>query len=501
MHCRFNMPTVPAIAASLPMRGRSDWLWYAALAMLPVDGTVFGVRMAYWSPIAPLLFLAYALCNARRSLTLVRRHPALVGLPIACTAVSGFGWLTVGVHPSHAVQSLLALACASATFVAFTLAWSVKRLPLRASVTVVVAAYGAAFAFGVFTWLIQPDHLNIAILRAPLMSLYLRQYFVARPQFLFAEPSYIGMHAFGVLLPLCWISRDRRLPWIIGMFAVGSVVMGCGVRIVLDCIVAAVVCLVILVPWRRSARLRRDRPRMLAVALAGCLVVGGAAVTLMAAQPRLRALLSHGLLAGDMSMSARLFRSLAPMVAALHDPWHLLFGFGAGNVGEAMMRGYADASAWYLAHGGVMTGEIAQLADPYAPVSNRADNVFTMSAYMSFVTEFGLVLFVAVCALVLHRLMRRISDGRRPTDGIVERRDGSGDGSVAERCDGPDCRFHGGARRDSAKFLCCWLLLLAYLYTQFEAYAFYALPLFLWYLHYGAQTMRAARMERRRHSA
>ena len=30
-------------------------------------------------------------------------------------------------------------------------------------------------------------------------------------------------------------------------------------------------------------------------------------------------------------------------------------------------------------------------------------------------------------------------------------------------------------------------LLLAYLYAQFEAYACYALPLFLWYLHYGPQ--------------
>ena len=480
--------------ASAVMRDRSDWLWYAALATLPVDGTVFGVRMAYWSPIAPLLFLAYAVCNGRRSLTLLRRHPTLIGLPFTCMLVSMFGWCTIGVHPSHATQSLLALACASATFVAFALAWSVKQLPWRASITVVVAAYGAAFAFGAVTWLVQPDHLDIAILRAPLMNLYLRQYFVFRPQFLFAEPSYIGVHVFGVLLPLYWLSRDRRLPWIIGMFAAGSVAMGCGVRIVLDCIVAAVVCLVMTVPWHRSARLLRDRPRTLVVTLVGCLAVGGTAVALMAAQPRIHALLSHGLLAGDVSMSARLFRSLAPMVAALHDPWHLLFGFGAGNVGEAMMRGYADASTWYLAHGGMMTGEIAQLADPYAPVSNRAGNVFTMNAYVSFVTEFGLALFVAACMLVLHRLMRRISDGRRPTDAIDGRigdgrdaRDGFRDKSAGARCDDPTGSLRGGFRRDSAKFLCCWLLLLAYLYAQFEAYACYALPLFLWYLHYGPQ--------------
>ena len=30
-----------------------------------------------------------------------------------------------------------------------------------------------------------------------------------RPQFLFAEPSYIGMHLFGILLPLMWLMRGR----------------------------------------------------------------------------------------------------------------------------------------------------------------------------------------------------------------------------------------------------------------------------------------------------
>ncbi|RSX58053.1 hypothetical protein D2E24_0413 [Bifidobacterium samirii] len=446
------------------IRDRSDWLWYAALALLPVDGTVFGVRMAYWSPIAPLLFLAYAVCNGRRSLALVRRHPALIGLPLVCLAVSGFGWLTVGAHPSHAVLSLLALLCASATFVSFALAWSVKRLPLRASVSVVTAAYGVAFAFGVFTWLIQPGHLDIVFLRNPLMNLYLRQYFVVRPQFLFAEPSYIGVHVFGVLLPLFWLSRDRRLPWLIGVFALGSVAMGCGVRIVLDCIVAAVVCLVMMVPWRGTVRRLRRRPRMMAAVVAGFVALCGAAAAMMAAQPRIRSILSHGLLSGDVSMSARLFRSLAPMVAALRDPWHLLFGFGAGNVGEAMARGYAEASAWYTTHGGMMTGEIAQLADPYAPVANRAGNVFTMDAYVSFITEFGLMPFVVACMLIVRAMVRGCAIRRTST-----------------------CADGG-----TVKFLCCWLLLLTYLYAQFEAYAFYALPLFLWYLHYGPQTMQSA---------
>ena len=78
---------------------------------------------------------------------------------------------------------------------------------------------------------------------------------------------------------------------------------------------------------------------------------------------------------------------------------------------------------------------------PFAPTLNRAGNVFTMNAYASFITEFGLL--VAVAAVIL--LMVHIT------------------------------RHHAWSTTTV-----CWLLLLVYLYAQFEAYAFYALPLFLW---------------------
>ena len=52
-----------------------------------------------------------------------------------------------------------------------------------------------------------------------------------RPQFLFAEPSYIGMHLFGILLPLMWLMRGRdriyakRLRDLIVTYAVVAVLM------------------------------------------------------------------------------------------------------------------------------------------------------------------------------------------------------------------------------------------------------------------------------------
>ena len=60
-----------------------------------------------------------------------------------------------------------------------------------------------------------------------------------RPQFLFAEPSYIGMHLFGVLLPLMWLmrGRDRIYAKLVAQLIVVvcdcAVLMQAGTRIVL----------------------------------------------------------------------------------------------------------------------------------------------------------------------------------------------------------------------------------------------------------------------------
>ena len=55
------------------------------------------------------------------------------------------------------------------------------------------------------------------------------------PQFLFAEPSYIGMHLFGVLLPLMWLMRGlcQAVAQLIVVYAIGAVLMQAGTRIVL----------------------------------------------------------------------------------------------------------------------------------------------------------------------------------------------------------------------------------------------------------------------------
>lgn len=64
-----------------------------------------------------------------------------------------------------------------------------------------------------------------------------------------------------------------------------------------------------------------------------------------------------------------------------------------------------------------------------------------MSGYTSFITEFGILAFVIFIMLVIIHIS--INDAWN-------------------------------------KKSVCWFILVAYLYIQFEGYAFYALPLFIW---------------------
>ena len=93
--------------------------------------------------------------------------------------------------------------------------------------------------------------------------------------------------------------------------------------------------------------------------------------------------------------------------------------------------------------GGLVNNEIRGLQNPPA-------DTFTMSAYVSFITEFGVLTMALLVVLVVIHVARHHAWNRTTI---------------------------------------CWLVLMAYLYVQFEAYSFYALPLIVW----GAKWLDARR--------
>lgn len=417
---------------------RSDLLMIAAIALLPVDGTVLGIYAPFWTPISPWLFLLYVVTNWRLIPAVYHRFRMFFWLPVALIALSVAGWTVFGFHLISATESLMGIIGALACLVALDIALVQKRLDWRRLLHILIAAYWFAFAVGVVQWL--AIHLDIQCITDYFASLMARQYINAdspwggeRPQFLFAEPSYIGMHLYGVLLPLMWLMRHRdsiytkQLRNLILVFAIGSIAMGAGTRIVLDSIVALIVVIVERMQWRNLYM------RLYGIAaLLGVLVLGAISLTV---NKRLSSIIEQGM-TGDGSFYARIYHSLGPLIGLIQHPWTLCTGFGAGNISNATQSGSTTAMKFLKYFGGNSTGA----ANWYASVTS--ENVFTMSAWTSYLTEFGILGIAMLGAIILQYIIRA----------TVYR-----------------------------KTLACWAILILYLYVQFEGYAFYALPLLLWY--------------------
>lgn len=428
---------------SVLIRDTSDVLLILALITLPADGTRLGITMPYWTPIAPAFLILYALCNPRLSLRPIRQYLGFFLFLPLLVVVSLFGWLTIGFHGIYVFQTMCALLSGLACLVSLDVAFRLKRLDWNKAVTIVVAVYWIAFAVGVLQWM--DARLGIEPVTRLFQHLMERNYVPRKPQFLFAEPSYIGMHIFGILLPLFWLTRRKSLAVLTLVFAFGSACMGVGVRILIDTMIALLLWAMVEIRW--------DRARNVIAALAGVGVIGVGGTLTLLHNARVQSLLQHGLMQGDFSTLARIFRSLAPMLAGLHDPVHLIFGFGMGNIKDAMLQGYDAARAVITAQGGNPdgNGEIRLIAD-----TDNSTYYFTMNAYVSFITEFGIVMLVAFLILLL---------------------------------------AHVTLNHAWSKTTICWLILLCYLYIQFEGYAFYALWLYIWATGLRRPLIHAARTE------
>ena len=86
---------------------RSDLVLVAAVALLPVDGTVIGIYAPFWTPISPWLFLLHTAMNWKWLPAVYRRFRMFFWLPALLVVMSVAGWMVFGFHPLAAAESLL----------------------------------------------------------------------------------------------------------------------------------------------------------------------------------------------------------------------------------------------------------------------------------------------------------------------------------------------------------------------------------------------------------
>ena len=454
------------------------WL-LLGIALLPVDGTTLGLYAPFWSPISPALFAVYCLCNWRQLHIVAVKYLPMFLLPVACIILSIPGWLRFGIHFNAAFMSFTGLFGMLATLGALVIAFHIKRIPWNMPIRLLIAAYWCSFAVGVVQWF--SIHLRFEPLVNYFSHLMYRQYITdssvwggGRPQFLFAEPSYIGMHLFGILLPLMWLMRGRdsiyakRLRDLIVVYAIGAMLMQAGTRIVIDSVVALLIAIIVHNTWHDRKQRLRGMAQFAGACLLGLLGV--------LADSRLSSIAENGA-QGDGSFFARIYQSLDPLCGLLAHPWTMFTGYGAGNIINAVWAGASKAEQLLNGlgmNGGAATGFAAGV---------NADTVWTMCAYTSVIAEYGLIGLAMLVGASMVCMTRGRTVCRGGADGassdelahgvcvadVADVAGGNSGGGVAGAGSGESGVWH--------KTVICWLVLVAYLYIQCENYAFAALPL------------------------
>lgn len=415
----------------------TTWVFYTAIATVPVDGTVFGGYMPYWTPISPWLFILYVVLNARKLRNADATCLIVSAFPVILMGISLYGWITIGFRPDTVWLTSCGLAGASACLLSIHIAFDIDKMSCGRILDILLVSYYVSFAMGILEFITIKS--GFEILSDFLKNIFSRQYLVGataedygRPQFLFAEPSYTGMHLFGVLLPLYWITRDRRILTLILIYSSGSIAMGSGVRISLDCIIAVLISCIVILDWNTI----RSRITTLVSSLSVITILAIVCIF----NPRIQAMFTNGLFSADKSMAARLLRFLIPIEAGIHDFPHLIFGYGAGNIYDSFGAGMPyGLKAFQTLNNGIPYPDYRQWTD-IQHLSTPHD-MFTMSVYSSLLAEFGIfgILLLVIMTFILITI-----------------------------------------RHAWSPITIGWILLVAYLYIQFEGYAFYAFPLFLW---------------------
>ena len=221
-----------------------DSLFYIAAFTLPFENLFFAPSKG-WATITPLILFLYAILNLYHLKPfLAKIRPIL--LFFICFGL--LGTITTAVYHgriddyfSACIPPILGLSCLFSLLEFYTKnqkSHLKQKLNLLASI--IILSYLITLIIGLIEYLTikyQLDDLSHFF-----NFLFKRNYLAKnRVQFFFTEPSFIGMHLFGIMLPLFWLTRRKDLLFLIILYIYSAIFFGAGVRIIIDTLIISVI--------------------------------------------------------------------------------------------------------------------------------------------------------------------------------------------------------------------------------------------------------------------
>lgn len=398
-----------------------DWIFKIGIFMLPFENLFFAPSTG-WATITPIIFAIYILFNIKLAFKSLYKYRYILVFFAFGILISCLNYIYIGVELKNLINALISLGLGITNLICFDIYFSQKKHSINNIVKIILISYGISLLIGWVQFI--SARLDIIYIKDLFILLEKRAYIkYNRIQFTFTEPSFIGMHLFGILLPMFICTKKKSILAMIIAFAVSAILFSSGVRILIDIIVVIGICY--LIYFIKNIKSKKVVFRTIAIILLGIVTI----ITLYNTNYRVRSILNKGIYA-DGSLASRFFRINSSVKGYMKDKVNFAFGYGIGNSIIPMRNGYEEAIAEYKSD---YTKEMEELADP-----NFTNDSVNYCLYTRFTSEFGIIALI-IAMIYMFRLSRKSKD----------------------------------------IFMKNYIFILLYLYIQFESYAFYTIWLYI----------------------
>lgn len=360
----------------------SELVFYVAMFCLPFENFFFAPSEG-WAAITPIILALYIILNIKLFPKTFLKLRKIFYFFITAVIIGSFTAFLINVNLKDYINAFVPLGLGAISLLSFFIFYE-KKKDISKVINLVVIAYSICAVIGVFEWLALETN-NVSFSNW-LAGIFKRNYLTtnSRVQFFFTEPSFIGMHLFGILLPLYWLSRRKDLLFIIGLFCIEAIAFNSGVRVIIDIVVIAMIYFIYLLIVHKRAKF------IPLIILTLCLGFS----YFYNNNNRFNKIVNNGIYA-DGSLASRYFRIQASVIGYTKKPGQALVGYGLGNSIKPLHDGYEEARETYDS---AYTREVDAL-DNKSTVFH--DDSVSYSLYIRMISEFGLIMtIIAIIYLI-----------------------------------------------------------------------------------------------------
>lgn len=408
----------------------SDFIFLIGIFLLPFENFIFAPS-AGWATITPIIFAIYIVFNfkffsLKKLKEQTKKTKSLVCVFAAILVFNFLAYLSVGIDIRNVINAMVSIGLGFVNFISMFIYYE-KNKNLNKIIKIIIISYEITLIIGIIEFL--TIKFNITALYDFFSFIFKRNYMRnKRVQFFFTEPSFIGMHLFGILLPLYLLSKNKRILGLIITYIIASLVFNSGIRIIIDIIVVGLILMIYKLITKRKFIILLSIPIILILAL----IIG------YNTNDRIRKIVDNGVYA-DGSLASRYFRIQSSTYGYIRDFPQVLIGYGVGNSLIPLRSGYEQAISKYKSS---YVREMEELANP-----EFNDDSVSYCLYIRFISEFGLLFF----ALFMYYLIKI-------------------------------------TKYSSFEYKWPYFIINLYIYLQFESYAFYAIWLYILVMYYTKKT-------------